>query len=203
MRIRMMPFFVLAVLFAVPVFGQDDAVNRPVPSYDGRIFGETDDIRVDAEGVSALLAAPPGSGLEVDRLRDIKLVVAALPNGLREIGLTEDQIRTRLESRLRSINLRPLPEDEARPEWLSVEINGVGSAYRIDLLFKRRAFNYLTVPTDVFVPTDVEVAMFTSEAVTWSIGSVGNHGGDMNFVLNSVDRHLEQFLEAYLAANPL
>ena len=201
MRVWRLPGLFATVLSVIPVFGQQGAVDERPPTYEGRVFGEDDNIRGDVGAFNALQAVPAGSGLEVESYREIRLAVAAVPDDLRHIGVTEDQIRTRVQTRLRSLNLTPLPEEDPRTEWLSVEVNGVGSSYRIDVSLMRRAFYVNASQREFFLATDVEVALVSSPAVTWSTGSVGTHAGDSTFVFNSLDRRLEEFLSQYLDAN--
>ncbi len=185
-------------LFVVPVFSQDSASE---PTYSGRVSGESGDIRTDFEALRALQAARSGSGLEVENYLNIKLLVADVPPALMEIGLTREQVRTGIEGRLQSLNLTPLPEDDAGAQWIYVAINGVGSAYNVEVSFFRNAYYLRVNDSDVFAPTDPDFTVLTNMAVTWTTGSIGTHGGDPNFVLNSLRGHVDEFVTAYLAAN--
>ena len=132
--------------------------------------------------------------------RAVTLIVTDYTS-LREIGLTQDSIRGRVQQRLQSLDFTALPEDDASPQWLYVGINGVGPAYNIDVSFHRKTFYLRVNRSDVFSPTDPDFTVLTHTGETWATGSVGTHGGDLNFVLNAVEGHVDEFLNQYLASN--
>jgi hypothetical protein len=195
MRVRLVFSIAAAILAAGLLSAQSGG------EHEGRIFGNAGDIRADAGAVEALVAAPLGTGLEVDDFTEIKVVVSSVPASLQEIGLTQSAIRSRVVDRLQQVGFAPLDETDGRGEWLSIEINGIGSANRVGVSFTRRTFYAKTAGADVFVPDDVEVGLIAAAAVTWNTGSVGTHAGDANYVVSTIDRHLEQFLQAYIEAN--
>ena len=153
-------------------------------------------MKADLQAVSLLqLGAAFSSGLEVDDYRRVKVVVEGPPEAITRIGLTEERIRTRVELRLRALNLTPLSEEDPRGEFLYVSVNGVGRAYSIHVEFVRDVTYFVA-------DSGLTYTALRSLAASWtSGGSTGTHGDDPTFVLNSLDQYLDQFLNEYLKAN--
>ena len=110
-----------------------------------------------------------------------------------------ERIRTRVELRLRSINLTPLPENDIRRHMLHVGINGIGNAFQVRVAFLRDA-NYLVTELDSNGELIV-INVYQRLVPSWIEGMTGYHGGDATFVLDSMDQYLDQFLNEYLTAN--
>ena len=102
-------------------------------------------------------------------------------------GLTEERIRTKCELRIRQAGLEPVLE---KFNYLAVLIstNSAG-AFAIQLRFERWAvFGAKGTTYGVFAPT-------------WISAGFGNHLGQGEVIINSLDGHLDKFLNEYLKAN--
>ena len=114
------------------------------------------------------------------------LVVEGLSDGASKIGLTKEDIRAAAESRLRSARLY----DSGASHYLYVlyvNVNVVGRAFNIDLEFKKNVLDPLSGNAGF--------------ATTWLTGSTGTHGGNANYIVSSVSRHMDKFLVEFLRVN--
>lgn len=145
---------------------------------------------LNAQSVNPLLDARGSmNGLEVSDHRKVRLSIEKLPEDAMKMGLTEERIRTECESSLRHAGLEPVPPG-GRSERLYVNINVVSSAFNIDLEFKRKVF--FEVKETLYV--DYGIA-------TWSRGTTGMHGSNPEYIVQSLDGLLHEFLNEYLKAN--
>ena len=110
--------------------------------------------------------------------------------GKNDLGLTTERIRTRVELKLRSVQVVPVEIKGVVPYLLSVKAQVVGGAFKIALEFSRNA---------TWVLPDGKTVEQT--AVVWSDGTFGTHGRSADYVLNALDEVLEEFLNTYLRAN--
>ena len=115
--------------------------------------------------------------------RPMRLVVEDLPGGVLKIGLTKEAIRAAVESRLRSARLY----DSRASHYLYVNVNVAGRAFSISLEFNKRVRDILSGDT--------------GRAATWNRGSTGTHGGNANYIVSSVSRHMDKFLVEFLRVN--
>jgi len=139
----------------------------------------------------ALNTAPSGDPLKVADFRKINVVIESLSRPAEKIGLTEERLRTRVELRLRSLNFDVVSTvaDPEKGGFLNVRVTVFGHAYSGFIAFNR----------DVYFREDEEVKW--THASVWGTGSTGQHGDDPGYILDSVEGHLERFLNAYLKAN--
>ena len=141
-----------------------------------------------------LISAPAGaqpeskSGLETANYKFVDVVIENLSADARSIGLTRDHIQTRVELRLRSAGLTP--RNELRKKTiLYVRITVVRDAYSVAVEYNRRV-DFTTGNRRYRVTT-----------TTWDTGSVGTEGRNAAHIMNSLDGHLDKFLNEYLKAN--
>ena len=145
---------------------------------------------------ACLFAAASASGGEVsdfDRFelwnecRPMSLVVEKLPDDAAAIGLTEEAIEVAVRSRLRAARL--YSEDYPETAWshLYVNVNVVDSAFGIAVEYRKEMKDLAT--------------MLESTASTWLIGSTGTHGRDPGYILSSVTRRADRFIDEYLRVN--
>ena len=117
--------------------------------------------------------------------RPIYLVVEGLHNDAAEIGISEDQIGTTVRSRLRAARI--YNADRISP-YLYVRVTVVGQAFSVQLSL----WKFLT---EVLAPG------IQGMAQTWVTGSIGTHGQDAGYILQSVSNHTDKFIDEYLRVN--
>ena len=140
----------------------------------------------------AVQAAEFGTGLKVADYKTLGLLIEDLPDGAREIGLTRNRLRTRLELRFRQAGLVPLvpsPSTAFGP-YLYVQVLVINSAYTIHLSFLRRVS---------FLETGREYTVVSAKV--WWNGSLGSHGGSSEYIVADLDLLLDKFLNEYLKVN--
>ena len=116
--------------------------------------------------------------------RPMRLVVESLSPDASKIGLTKEAIRAAAESRLRSARLY---RSIGFSPYLYINVNVVGRGFDISLDFKKNVYDPLSENMGV--------------ATTWERGSAGTHGGNANFLLSSISRHMDKFLVEFLRVN--
>lgn len=152
--------------------------------------------------INAFLEGADSSGLEAFRPGEVLLAVSYNPDedaGRRMAGLSPERIRTRAESTLRRNGLDPL-EETLMPDGqiLLVKLQLVGSAFSVDVAYLRPVL--YASPIDMMLGNPD--AIFSKRAVpVYERSLTGIHGDDDELVLRAVDMLLEEFLNAYLAAN--
>ena len=114
--------------------------------------------------------------------RPMDLVVESLNDDAKEMGLTKDRLRMAAESRLRSAQLY----SEGQIEYLYVNVNVVGLAFSISLVYKKGAFD-----------EHGNVGM----AATWNAGKTGTHGRNPGFIISGLSELMDKFLVEYLRVN--
>ena len=188
MLVRLTLSIVLAVVFVVPVFGQEQGED---PIVKGEVSGTNDDVRIDDAGLTLLGdLAKAGSGLEVNDYRTIRLSIEEVTDNLKEIGVTTERVQTRVELRLRSLDLIPSLNSFSRNGVLGVRVGGVGSAFNVSLKYSR--------PGSYFVCCQAPFTAYRRLVSVWDTGRLGTHGGDLNFVLKALELALDEFLNEYL-----
>ena len=196
MRMRSVLCFMLILLTAqTPAFAQDAEETSYVP---GKIlWPEAGRVEVDGAGKFLLDFCCYGSGLEVADYRDVEVLIEELPQSIQDTGLTEGRIRTRLESRFTSVGLSPLNRrlDRSADHFLYVGFGGYGNAFDLNLAFVREVSYFLPNPTGERYLAHYKFAR------TWPTGTIGTHSGNAGFILESLDEHLDKFVNEYLMAN--
>jgi hypothetical protein len=127
------------------------------------------------------------SGLEVFDYKKVFLKVGLQAEGNDRLGLTEEGIRTKCESRLGQAGLELV---QGRAVWLTVVVQVVSDAFSVSLSFSR----------GVLFDGPPNRAYFAA-AITWERGSLGMHGNKQEFVMKTLDGQLDEFLKEYLEAN--
>ena len=119
--------------------------------------------------------------------RPLSLVVQKLPDVAAAIGLTEEAIEVAVRSRLRAARLYSEDYPETAWSYLYVNVNVVDSAFGISVEYMKNVKDLAT--------------MLESTAPTWIIGSTGTHGRDPGYILSSVTRRADRFIDEYLRVN--
>ena len=143
--------------------------------------------------LALILAAPSGAAEKVtdadrfklwDRCRPMHLVVENLPDDATEIGLTKKAITVAARSRLRAARLYTAARGTP---FLFISVNVVGAAFNVSL-------EYSKWMTD-------RASGVSRGATAWITGSTGTHGGNAPYILSSVSRHMDKFIDEYLRVN--
>ena len=149
------------------------------------------------------LAVPASAAEKVTRLdrfylwnycRPLNLTVEVLSDDARKVGLRESDIETAVRSRLRGARIY----DEKRIPTLYVNVNVVGLAFAIRVEFQRPV-RVLNAPYWIEA-VEMDPAL-VNLASTWDTGSVGTHGRHDAYILSSVSRHVDKFIDEYLRVN--
>ena len=116
------------------------------------------------------------------------------------LGLTQEQVKTDIELRLRQAGIRVLTEKECRATmghpYLSVDI----SISEIKISNDRVGYAYYI---GVQLTESVRVARgYEVIGSIWSIGSVGAIGKDASPIRNIISGSVDKFINDYKAANP-
>ncbi len=103
-------------------------------------------------------------------------------------GLTEERIRTKCELRIRQAGLESV---QGKPCFLRVEVSVIPfiSAFAISLHFYQGVVFYAKGTT------------YFQLAPTWQRDSYGRYEMGSDFIISSLDQHLDFFLDEYLKAN--
>ena len=142
-----------------------------------------------------LISAPAGaqlaseSGLETANYKYVAVLVEELSADAGSIGLTKDRIRTRVELRLRSAGLTPGKDFSKNETYLYVNVNVTRGAFNNRVEYKRQ------------VDFTTGNRRYLGFSATWHTGRAGTHGRDAAYIMNSLDRALDKFLNEYLKAN--
>jgi hypothetical protein len=138
---------------------------------------------------SPAMGAQSVSGLETDNYKYVAVhVVVELAGDASKIGLTEDSVRTHVESRLRSAGLTP---GDARlyGTWLYVNVRTGGTVYLVDVAYDRQ------------VTFEARGQRLGTVGVVWHRNVVGTTGGSHAYIIRGLDQLLDAFLNDYLRAN--
>ena len=113
-----------------------------------------------------------------------------MPDAAAEIGLTKNRLQTRLELRLRQAGLVPAGFGGSPSGYLYLRVTVTSGAFCIDLNFNR---------TVSFSDAGLEHIVFG--AAVWSTGSTGTHGSNPEYIVGTLDKTLDEFLNEYLKVN--
>lgn len=107
-----------------------------------------------------------------------------------EINLTEDRLRDVVEIKLRRLGLystlvKSLKSD--RNAFLSVVVHVNGFAVSIQVDFRKTVYD--------------SVSGIKGHVATWTVDSMGMHGGSSRFIVEGVEGAVDQFLNQYLRTN--
>ncbi len=129
------------------------------------------------------------NGLEVDRNEGIGIVIN-ITDEAKKVRLTKTRLQTKCELRFRQAGIN-IDTKGLIPIFLYVDVTVYQLAFAVRLEFKR--------PMQFTVG---KVEYWQPEAATWTDGAVGIHGNNPEFIVGSVDERLDNFLNAFLEANP-
>lgn len=115
--------------------------------------------------------------------KPIQLVVEGLPDRAEEIGLTKEAIEVAVRSRLRGARIYT----PSSRNYLYVRVNSIGSAFSSRLSFQKWLRD-----------TNLEKS---GMAESWGTSSTGTHGNDASYILGSVSKHTDKFIDEYLRVN--
>ena len=113
-------------------------------------------------------------------------VVGPDPENSQKIGLTEQAVENAVESRLRTARLYAPPAKQERVQYLYVVTTIVGPAFHLQV--ELNAASTLAMDTRNMQPFGAS-------------GTVGTHGGQGQYILGLLPRHLDQFIASYLRVN--
>ena len=142
---------------------------------------------------SLLTSSPAASSNEVsdrDRFQlwnyclPVELLVETLDQDAADIGLTEEAITIAVRSRLRAARLYDV---NASRTLLYVNVLVTNHAYGVDLTYHKWF--------------DDMISGGSGFAMTWSTGSIGTHAENAGFILSSLSRHTDRFVDEYLRVN--
>ena len=131
-------------------------------------------------------------------LTGVKIVIGDLFPVLKEGGLTEDQIRTDVELKLRMAGIRVLSNEEWPSGLLPyLYVRVYGSKSEIGFV----AINiYIGLKQDIILTRN---PLISSEAFTWSTEYTGHVGvKKITIIRESIKDLVDEFLNAYLSVNP-
>ena len=120
----------------------------------------------------------------LNECKPMGLVVDPLPPDAAAIGITQDRIRTLAESRLRAARLF---SDDLLPAHLQVTVKVLRLAFAVDFRFNKLLYD--------------PVSNEAWPAATWGNGATGTHGGDGDYITQSLSRMMDRFLVEYLRVN--
>jgi len=115
--------------------------------------------------------------------RPLGLIVEPLPEDATDIGLAEEAVTAAVHSRLRTGRLYG---DDAR-QFLWISVNVVSLAFNINVGFYKAVRD--------------EMSGVNLSAITWLASFTGMHGRDSSYILSSVTRKVDEFIDEYLRVN--
>jgi hypothetical protein len=134
-----------------------------------------------------------GVGLEAETAHTVWIMQPRVRDDTARLLLSEARLRSRAELHLRQSGLtvaEPRTESERlNSPSLLIKVHIVGGSFHVAVDFVRN------------VTYSVEGTSYLIPAITWGYDSSGTHGGDANFVINSLERLLDEFVREYRAAN--
>lgn len=132
----------------------------------------------------------PGSGVEVVNAKRLEYVVEELSEDGRRLGITKEQIRRKIEQRLREAGITPVDGETAGTTdpfvYVRVAIGGQGFNIRVE--FSR------------LVSYEVNGRLLKTFGVMWS-NSITGYSADANVVMTSIDRPVGRFVDEFLKVN--
>ena len=151
--------------------------------------------------LSLALAAPSGAAEKVTETDRFELwaecaPVAELIDGVDgdvgRLALDDRDLWAVVNSRLRRARIF----DDDADTWLFVNITVSGPAFSVDVDFMRDVEVLWNRPDGTRLPSGL--IGFTA---TWESGSTGTHGNNPNYILSSVARLTDKFIDEYLRVN--
>ena len=119
--------------------------------------------------------------------RPMQLLVESLPDDAKAIGLTRKHLQDAAESRLRAARLYTEDYFKAHGALLYVNANVAGPVFGLSVEYNKELRDSVTGKT--------------WRAMIWDTASIGTHGRDSGFIVQSLSRKLDAFLVEYLRVN--
>ena len=148
-----------------------------------------------AVALALVLVSPAGAAEKVsqaDRFklwndcRTMGLVVEDLtkPKSAADIGLTTEAVTVAVRSRLRAARLY---RAERGTPFFSVAVTVIGTAFDVSVAYSKWVKD--------------SASGLSRGAGTWGEGFTGTHGRDASYILSSVSRKVDKFIDEYLRVN--
>ena len=130
------------------------------------------------------------NGLEMSDYKKVRIMIE-IQDKASKIGLTEERVRTRCESRLRQAGLQPVVSKDLKDlfDRLVIRIHVISNAFAVDTRFNRA------------ILFEVEGTPYSMVAPTWYHSGTGTHSGNPEYIIQVLDQTLDLFLTDYLKAN--
>ena len=122
-----------------------------------------------------------------NKCRPLTLLVENLDKYAADIGLERRDIETTIRSRMRGARIYSDNEEASNYAFLHARIDVFRPAFNIRLELNKVMFE------------SPDSTGFATES--WGTGTIGTHGGDANYVLSSVARLTDYFIDEYLRVN--
>lgn len=162
-------------------------------------------LTITIHSISSARSAEEVGGVELFQLwnacRSIGLLVENFPSKDNTLKLNEEDIETTIRSRMRGSRIY---QEKIDKEYLYAHVNLTNLAFSIELSFNRTMklpFSTSSIQSHGIATSEFFPEYIESYAVTWTTGSVGTHGGDANYILSSISRHVDRFIDNYLRIN--
>ena len=120
-----------------------------------------------------------------------EVLIERLSEDAKKIGLTKERLRIVIELRLRKEGMIIIgPSDDPDIPVVSVNVNVVSTAFNVELCIKE------------LIEIQRKPSPVLCYVVTWGVGRTGTHGNDSEFIVFSLSKCLDFFLNNYYKANP-
>ena len=116
--------------------------------------------------------------------KPVDIIVESLNPIAPKIGLSKEAMKYAAESRLRAARIY---RKDADP-YLYINLNTAEpNVFNLSLSLNKRLYD--------------SASRHHFHGITWSVGLVGRHGGDMSFIMSSIQSKLDQFITEFLRVN--
>jgi hypothetical protein len=139
-----------------------------------------------------LIAQPAGpwdSGLKVKDHESLNVTIEGLSDENRRKGLSKELIQAKIELQLRQYGINPTTAPRYEDGYLCIYVNIAGSAYSVDVEFKRR------------VRYSCNGNTYESIASVWETGGTGIYGRDPSLIIQNLADLIDIFINDYIKAN--
>ena len=129
------------------------------------------------------------SGLEIEDHKRMIVFIDGFNDDNQKAGLSKELVRAKVELQLRKNEINSNPISNLEDGYLYINVNIVGSAYNVDVEFKRKVAYYSKGRT------------YNAIASVWETGGTGTYGQDSSIILKNLSNLLDMFINDYLKAN--
>ena len=137
----------------------------------------------------AQTAGPWDSGLKVEDHESLIVTIEGLNDTNRNKGLSKELIQAKVEIQLRQNGINPVAAPKYEDGYLCVYVNIAGSAYSVDVEFKRR------------VRYSCNGNTYEAIASVWETGGTGTYGKDPSLIIQNLADLIDIFINDYIKAN--